>query len=470
MHTATIGSGRMIAVAMAVLAAAAPAPADVLTHGTDLVVLGRIDSVRALELEPCPEDDDPPTAPRCGSILVADVRAEQFLRGSRRDRLEVYFPRRDDDPELAGMRAALFLEKHGGELWVAEGRTGLVVSREAFVELAIDRLRVALAMAPDPEREEKDGPSADLPQVEERIHLAGTEDVSLPTVIKSVKPVYPDPARRARVTGKVILNAVIGTDGRVTDIEVLESARPGWGLEIAAVRAVSERTYEPARLKGRTVRASTTLVLDFVLTGADEEEPAGDVEQDPGPGPYALGPRALEEAIAALSPVALDLAPGDLPVLESEERAIRWAFAKYVKASKEGNLSVLADLIHPELLEKVREGILEGVDQPEAEEALTKVFGTSDRAVIESMTSKEMWIRLGTMGQEQMLAYVTKASPTYLGVVAEGEDLRHVTHRIRQHGQTAVTVLTFKKDGADWKLFFLVPDFGAEGEEGAGEE
>jgi hypothetical protein len=112
------------------------------------VVLGRIEEVRAEELPPCPEAEADAQAvqSRCGPVLVAEVRPTEFLRGQRQERLTVRFPRLLEERELAGTHAALFLEKHGEWLWIAEGRAGLVASREPFVALGVDRLRLALAL------------------------------------------------------------------------------------------------------------------------------------------------------------------------------------------------------------------------------------------------------------------------------------------------------------------------------------
>ena len=73
-------------------------------------------------------------------------------------------------------------------------------------------------------------------------------------------PVAPHPT----LTGKVSLKAVIGTDGTVTEVDVLSGKRV---LAGAAVRAVRHWRYRPHELEGHPVEAETNIVISFV--GAD---------------------------------------------------------------------------------------------------------------------------------------------------------------------------------------------------------
>lgn len=73
-------------------------------------------------------------------------------------------------------------------------------------------------------------------------------------------PVVPNPT----LTGKVSLKAVIGTDGTVTEVDVLSGQH---ALAGAAVRAVRHWRYRPHELKGHAVEAETNIVISFV--GAD---------------------------------------------------------------------------------------------------------------------------------------------------------------------------------------------------------
>ena len=83
-----------------------------------------------------------------------------------------------------------------------------------------------------------------------------------PARIKDVAPVYPEIARRARVQGVVILEAIIGVDGRVEQARVLRSVPL---LDQAAVNAVQSWEYTPTLLDGRPVPIIMTVTVNFRL-------------------------------------------------------------------------------------------------------------------------------------------------------------------------------------------------------------
>jgi hypothetical protein len=70
-------------------------------------------------------------------------------------------------------------------------------------------------------------------------------------------PVAPNPT----LTGEVSLKAVIGTDGTVTEVDVLSGKH---ALAGAAVRAVRHWRYRRRELKGHAVEAETNIVIRFV--------------------------------------------------------------------------------------------------------------------------------------------------------------------------------------------------------------
>jgi protein TonB len=88
-------------------------------------------------------------------------------------------------------------------------------------------------------------------------------DVRPPTKLRHVNAAYPEIARAARVQGKVVLECVIGTDGRVTDIRVIRGQPL---LDAAAVAAVQQWVYAPTRLNGRAVAVLMTVTIDFRIS------------------------------------------------------------------------------------------------------------------------------------------------------------------------------------------------------------
>ena len=75
-------------------------------------------------------------------------------------------------------------------------------------------------------------------------------------------PIYPPIAQAARAQGVVIIEAVIGVDGRVHDAGVLRSAPL---LDEAALAAVRQWVYTPTRLNGQPVAVVMTVTVRFQL-------------------------------------------------------------------------------------------------------------------------------------------------------------------------------------------------------------
>jgi len=96
---------------------------------------------------------------------------------------------------------------------------------------------------------------------------AETDGVTVPELIAQaqVDPVYPEGARRSKIEGKVILQAVILADGSVDELTVLQSTAPGQGFEEAALAAVKQWRYRPATKDGQPVPVQFTVVIDFAL-------------------------------------------------------------------------------------------------------------------------------------------------------------------------------------------------------------
>jgi protein TonB len=105
------------------------------------------------------------------------------------------------------------------------------------------------------------------PPLEEGPVRAGFGGVTYPVLIESTKvlPKYPELARKAKVTGNVILEAVIRKDGTVGGVKVLRSPGANLGFEEAAIEAVTQWRYKPGVQNGRPVDVYFTIVVDFVL-------------------------------------------------------------------------------------------------------------------------------------------------------------------------------------------------------------
>jgi len=87
-----------------------------------------------------------------------------------------------------------------------------------------------------------------------------SEDV-LPEIVFKVEPNYPPRAKRDRLRGTVVCQAVIGDDGYVRDVKVLSSTSPIFNE--SSILAVSQRRYLPAQRSGRAIAVYFTMKLDF---------------------------------------------------------------------------------------------------------------------------------------------------------------------------------------------------------------
>jgi TonB family protein len=78
-----------------------------------------------------------------------------------------------------------------------------------------------------------------------------------------IPPVYPQAAKAQRISGTVILDAMIGSDGGVTDIRVLSGPSPL--LTTASKDAVAQWRYSPRLLDGRPQEVDSIINVIFSL-------------------------------------------------------------------------------------------------------------------------------------------------------------------------------------------------------------
>jgi TonB family protein len=80
-----------------------------------------------------------------------------------------------------------------------------------------------------------------------------------------VQPEYPEAARKAGISGNVVLEAIIDPDGVVLDVKVVSHPDEGEDLAQAAAKALRQWRYQPAQLDGQPVESSFTVVVKFSL-------------------------------------------------------------------------------------------------------------------------------------------------------------------------------------------------------------
>ena len=96
-----------------------------------------------------------------------------------------------------------------------------------------------------------------------RSRFASAATSSRRTKTKDVAPVYPPIAQSARVQGVVIIEAMIGPNGKVQDARVLRSIPL---LDQAALDAVRQWEFTPTLLNGVPVPVIMTVTVQFTLS------------------------------------------------------------------------------------------------------------------------------------------------------------------------------------------------------------
>ena len=89
--------------------------------------------------------------------------------------------------------------------------------------------------------------------------------VTLPVVLREVKPQYTSDAMRAKVQGSVWLECIVMPDGSVGDVKVTRSLDPIFGLDQEAIKAAKQWRFRPGVRQGEPVPVIITIELTFTL-------------------------------------------------------------------------------------------------------------------------------------------------------------------------------------------------------------
>jgi len=161
-------------------------------------------------------------------------------------------------PSLIPEKVALITEERlpvqtapkDGPVPVAGGMPGGV--RGALLGINDEPLRVAPPPDPDPKAEETTVP---------RLVPVGGK-VQAAKLVHRVSPLYPALARQARISGVVLLEAIIAIDGTIRDLRVLQGHPL---LARGAIDAVRQWRYQPTLLNGLPVEVITQVEVNYTL-------------------------------------------------------------------------------------------------------------------------------------------------------------------------------------------------------------
>lgn len=204
--------------------------------------------VNLLELPPPPIDNNEPPPPPPPPVEQPKVATVKFLPPEVKKDEEV--PVETPPPTVEDLKEAVVAKV------TQEGdpnATELIIAPEAVA-------------APGPSK----GTVVEAAPVEEKIFTAVEQQPEFPGgqaelykyLGKNIK--YPGAASRANVSGRVFLQFVVGTDGSITDIEVVKGV--GFGCDDEAVRVVKGMPkWIPGKQSGRAVKVKYTLPVNFQL-------------------------------------------------------------------------------------------------------------------------------------------------------------------------------------------------------------
>lgn len=102
-----------------------------------------------------------------------------------------------------------------------------------------------------------------IPKIEPVKRIRVSQGVTQGMVIRKIEPSYPKLALAARITGVVLLKAVISREGAITEMQVV-SGHPI--LVPAALEAVKLWRYRPYLLNGAPVEVETYITVTFQIT------------------------------------------------------------------------------------------------------------------------------------------------------------------------------------------------------------
>jgi len=90
-------------------------------------------------------------------------------------------------------------------------------------------------------------------------------DVTMPIEIRKGTPQYTSEAMRARAQGAITVQCVVQTNGVCTNIRVLRSFNPPFGLDQEAIKAAAQWRFRPGMRRGQPVPVVVTMQIEFAV-------------------------------------------------------------------------------------------------------------------------------------------------------------------------------------------------------------
>lgn len=218
------------------------------------------------------------------SSIQAPAQGNAFLSGSVQDASNAYVPgavvivrntadhgkreiaRTTEDgsfqfPTLPPGRYSLEVSKPGFQLYLQQALDLPAGSaQQVGVTLQLGRIAETMTVTGTRPQTAAQASTAIEPK---RVKVGG--NVQYAKLIRQERPVYPQQMKEQGIEGSVLLDAVIGRDGRIINIQPANMlVHPDLVKE--AMRAVSLWEYEPTYLNGEPVEVITSITVNFTLT------------------------------------------------------------------------------------------------------------------------------------------------------------------------------------------------------------
>lgn len=98
----------------------------------------------------------------------------------------------------------------------------------------------------------------------DEIYEAGATGLKLPRILLDPKPLYTEEARRFRIEGDILIQAIVRKDGSVDSFRILRNL--GHGLAESAIGTIGSKwRFEPGLLNGIAVDVRINIVVSFNL-------------------------------------------------------------------------------------------------------------------------------------------------------------------------------------------------------------
>lgn len=92
-----------------------------------------------------------------------------------------------------------------------------------------------------------------------------TPGLTLPAVLRAAKTRYTTEAMRQKIQGRILVDALVDAQGRVSDVKIAKSLDKTYGLDEDALATARLWRFRPGRLRGQSVPVAVLLEFDYRL-------------------------------------------------------------------------------------------------------------------------------------------------------------------------------------------------------------